>query len=180
MTFLDALASLKPILFSHSLTNRFEIANITSESISENELGLCQYYFRVSCHAMSNVKFQMSNANCQMSNVNCYLSDIKCQVSDVRCQMPEDIAMSEPSPALFWKCSNCDFVHLMGEEGLLRRASSGGRCQREAGVHQAAVQTHLFLELPGRVRLRGEQYKKVRLIFIWVSFDSLKVFKNVP
>ena len=42
--FLDALASLKPILFSYSLTNRFQIANITSESISENELGLFSFF----------------------------------------------------------------------------------------------------------------------------------------
>ena len=43
--FLDAVASLKPILFSHRLTERFQIANITSESIMENKQGLCEYYF---------------------------------------------------------------------------------------------------------------------------------------
>ena len=45
----------------------FRIAKITSESISEIELGLCQYHLRVLCHV--NVKSQMSNVKCQMSNV---------------------------------------------------------------------------------------------------------------
>ena len=36
----------------------------TSESISENELGLCQYHWRVSCHVLT-----MSNVKCQISSV---------------------------------------------------------------------------------------------------------------
>lgn len=45
--FIDVLASLKSILFTHSLTvSFFWIAYM--ESISENELGLCQYRSRVS------------------------------------------------------------------------------------------------------------------------------------
>ena len=41
-TFLDALASLRPILFSKSVL--FFGFQITSESISENVIGLCQYH----------------------------------------------------------------------------------------------------------------------------------------
>ena len=74
------------------MTKRFQIANITSESINENEVGLCQYHFRVSCHvvSMSNVKYQESDVICQMSDVRCQMSDVRCQMSDVRCQMTDD------------------------------------------------------------------------------------------
>ena len=40
--FLDALASLRPVLFGKSVL--FLKLQITSESISENEIGLCQYH----------------------------------------------------------------------------------------------------------------------------------------
>ena len=42
--FLDALASLKPILFTELVTHNFFGLQITSESISENVIGLGQYH----------------------------------------------------------------------------------------------------------------------------------------
>ena len=69
--------------------------------------------------------------------------------------------MSEPSPGLFWKCPNCDFADLPGEE-----ADASEKQQR--AWRTAASPTPTL-----------EQYKKVRLLYIWVSFDSLEVFKNV-
>ena len=57
--FLDALASLKPVV---SLTDRtFSDCQDTTESISRNEIGLYQCL-------MSNVKWQMANGKWQMAN----------------------------------------------------------------------------------------------------------------
>ena len=84
--FLDALASLRSILRVTDRTN--QIANITSESISENELGLCQYHWRVMSYQcqMSNVKCQMSDVRCQMTNVKCQTANVKCKMTNVNSQ----------------------------------------------------------------------------------------------
>ena len=52
--FLDALASLKPVV---SVTNQFQIAEITIESISENEIVLCQYHYR-QCQCCQCLQYQ--------------------------------------------------------------------------------------------------------------------------
>ena len=74
------------------MTKRFQIANITSESINENEVGLCQYHYRVSCNSIS-----MSNINCQMSqhiNVKSIsMSNVKCHVSNIKCRMSNQLIL---------------------------------------------------------------------------------------
>ena len=74
------------------MTKRFQIANITSESINENEVGLCQYHYRVSCHSIS-----MSNINCQMSqhiNVKSIsMSNVKCHVSNIKYRMSNQLIL---------------------------------------------------------------------------------------
>ena len=74
------------------MTKRFQIANITSESINENEVGLCQYHYRVSCHSIL-----MSNINCQMSqhiNVKSIsMSNVKCHVSNIKCRMSNQLIL---------------------------------------------------------------------------------------
>ena len=74
------------------MTKRFQIDNITSESINENEVGLCQYHYRVSCHSIS-----MSNINCQMSqhiNVKSIsMSNVKCHVSNIKCRMSNQLIL---------------------------------------------------------------------------------------
>ena len=74
------------------MTKRFQIDNITSESINENEVGLCQYHYRVSCHSIS-----MSNINCQMSqhiNVKSIsMSNVKCHVSNIKCKMSNQLIL---------------------------------------------------------------------------------------
>ena len=75
------------------LSNQTQIAKITTESISDNEIGLCQYHIvsvpvlsvpsvismsNVKCNGMSwHVKCQMSNGKCQMS---CSIN-VKCKIS---------------------------------------------------------------------------------------------------
>ena len=74
--FLDALASLRSIL--RPTDHRFPIAKITSESISENVIGLCQYH-NYQCQCWQYLQ------SCQMSNVKCHVKcHVKCQMS---CQM---------------------------------------------------------------------------------------------
>ena len=74
------------------MTKRFQIAKITSESINENEVGLCQYHYRVSCHSIS-----LSNINCQMSqhiNVKSIsMSNVKCHVSNIKCRMSNQLLL---------------------------------------------------------------------------------------
>ena len=76
--FLCALASLRSIV---SLIKQTQIAVITTESISQNEIGLCQYQ-KYQC--------QVSNVKCQMSNVVSYQCEIswnvKCQIPNVKCK----------------------------------------------------------------------------------------------
>ena len=74
------------------MTKRFQIANITSESINEKKVGLCQYHYRVSCHSIL-----MSNINCQMSqhiNVKSIsMSNDKCHVSNIKCRMSNQLIL---------------------------------------------------------------------------------------
>ena len=72
-------SSSSPYFFKIPGKSRFQIVNTTSQSISEKEVGLCKYHFRVSYHviSMSNVKYQMSHVRYQMSwqwpiNVKCH------------------------------------------------------------------------------------------------------------
>ena len=55
-----------------------------SESISENELGLCQYSLTISCQiSMSKVKSQQSKLKCQKFNFKCQVSKsqkVKCWI----------------------------------------------------------------------------------------------------
>ena len=90
-------ASNQPVLSQYCsptdrMTKLFQIANITSESINENEVGLCQYHYRVSCHSIS-----MSNINCQMSqhiNVKSIsMSNVKCHVSNIKCKMSNQLIL---------------------------------------------------------------------------------------
>ena len=121
--FLDALASLRSILWVSDWT--FQIAKITSESISENGTvsSVSNVKFsNVKCQ-MSNVKWQMSIEKCHgilMSNVKCYaisMSNVKgISMSNIKCHgnrisMPNvkyhiiNIKCRMPNQQIFWDLS---------------------------------------------------------------------------
>ena len=74
--FLDVLASLRPILFTQWVTDNLFGLKITSESSSENVIGLCQYHNQcMQVLSVPSVKCQMSNVmvyQCQMLKVIAY------------------------------------------------------------------------------------------------------------
>ena len=63
-------------------TGQFQIAKITSESISEKLIRIVQYDLKVSC--------QMSNVGCQMSNFKKKIICYKFHMSNFICQMTND------------------------------------------------------------------------------------------
>ena len=119
------------------MTKRFQIANITSESINENEVGLCQYHYRVSCNSIS-----MSNINCQMSqhiNVKSIsMSNVKCHVSNIKYRMSNQLILEIS-------------VDLMGPQYILldlRRSCEISRYLMRSQLGCIIVKVYRFLKTP--------------------------------
>ena len=88
LLFLDALASLEPILFtesvSQSVTHFFWIA----DNLRIHHEKVPPVPVPVPSDQMSDVRFQMTNVRCQVSDVRFQMTNVRCQMSDDKCKLP--------------------------------------------------------------------------------------------